>query len=82
MLEKLADKMGVERSKMPSNVVENFGNSDSGTIPLVTTFNYGGIFEQEEKTVCFSGFGAGLTCASIIMNFGKLENCKLIEYNE
>lgn len=80
MLEKLADKMGVERNKIPSNIVENFGNSDSGTIPLVTTYNYGSLFEQEEKKVCFSAFGAGLTCASIIMDFGKLETCRLIEY--
>ncbi len=80
ILEKLADKMEVDRNKMPSNIVENFGNSDSGTIPLVTTFNYGELFEKQIYKVCFAGFGAGLTCASIIMDFGAVENCKLIEF--
>lgn len=81
MLEKLADKMGISMSKMPANVVENFGNSSGGTIPLATTFNYSDVFVKEKHKVCFSAFGAGLTCATIIMDLGKLEHCELIEYD-
>ena len=33
MLHKLADKLGVPREKMPSNIVENFGNASGATIP-------------------------------------------------
>lgn len=80
MLQKLADKIGVSRDKLPFNVVENFGNSSGVTIPVVTTFNLGEKLEQSEMKVCFSGFGVGLTWGTIIMKLGKLDFCKLI-YN-
>jgi len=78
MLQKLADKIGVSRDKLPSNVVENFGNSSGVTIPVVTTYNLGEQLENTELKVCFSGFGVGLTWGTIIMNLGNLDFCKLI----
>ena len=78
MLQKLADKIGVSRDKLPSNVVENFGNSSGVTIPVVTTYNLGEELENTELKVCFSGFGVGLTWGTIIMNLGNLDFCKLI----
>ena len=80
MLEKLADKMEVSRDKIPANIVENFGNPGSASIPAVTIYNYGALFQQEYHKVCFSAFGAGLTCACIIMDLGCLNLCKMIEY--
>lgn len=80
MLQKLADKIGVDRQKLPSNVVENFGNSSGVTIPVVTTYNLGEQLETTEFKVCLSGFGVGLTWGTIIMNIGNLDFCKLI-YN-
>lgn len=82
MLEKLADKMKVSRDKMPSNIVENFGNSNSATIPLVTSFNYGNILKNEMHKLCFAGFGAGLTCAAVIIDIGCLDICSVIEYGK
>jgi 3-oxoacyl-[acyl-carrier-protein] synthase-3 len=78
MLQKLADKIGVSREKMPSNVVENFGNSSGVTIPVVTTYNLGEKLENLEIKVCFSGFGVGLAWGTIIMKIGNLDFCKLI----
>jgi 3-oxoacyl-[acyl-carrier-protein] synthase-3 len=78
MLQKLADKIGVVRDKMPCNVVENFGNSSGVTIPVVTTYNLGKLLETTEIKVCFSGFGVGLTWGSLIMKIGNLNFCKLI----
>lgn len=78
MLQKLADKIGVGREKLPSNVVENFGNSSGVTIPVVTTHNLGEQLENTEMKVCFSGFGVGLTWGTIIMKIGNLDFCKLI----
>ena len=66
--------------KIPANIVENFGNPGSASIPAVTTYNYGALFQQEYHKVCFSAFGAGLTCACIIMDLGCLNLCKMIEY--
>jgi 3-oxoacyl-[acyl-carrier-protein] synthase-3 len=78
MLQKLADKIGVSRDKLPFNVVENFGNSSGVTIPVVTTYNFGEQLENSELKVCFSGFGVGLTWGTIIMKLGNLDFCKLI----
>ena len=82
MLEKLADKMEVAREKIPANIVENFGNPGSSSIPLVTTYNYGDLFKHEMHKVCFAAFGAGLTCAVMVLDFGNLEKCELIEYGK
>lgn len=79
MLQKLADKIGVSRDKLPSNVVENHGNSSGVTIPVATAFNLGERLEKERMDVCFSGFGVGLTWGTIVMNIGNMNFCKQIE---
>ena len=72
MLNKLADKIGVARERMPSNIVENFGNSSGVTIPVALTYNLGENLEKKSFKMCLAGFGVGLTWASILMNIGKL----------
>lgn len=80
MLNKVADKIGVSRDKMPANVVENFGNSSGVTIPIVTWFNVANEINEERLKICFSGFGVGLTWASLLMDVGPLSFCEMIEY--
>jgi len=80
MLQKLADKMGVPRVKMPSNVVERFGNSSGVTIPMALTLNLGERLTSGPVTTCFAGFGVGLTWASMLMDVGPLDFCENIEY--
>jgi 3-oxoacyl-[acyl-carrier-protein] synthase-3 len=80
MLQKLADKIGVSRDKMPNNIVENFGNSSGVTIPLAITFNIGNEIENKLYKLCLSGFGVGLTWAAMVINIGPLEFCEQIEY--
>jgi 3-oxoacyl-[acyl-carrier-protein] synthase-3 len=80
MLQKLADKIGVSRDKMPSNIVENFGNSSGVTIPLAITFNIGNEIEKRHYKLCLSGFGVGLTWAAMVIDIGPLEFCKQIDY--
>jgi 3-oxoacyl-[acyl-carrier-protein] synthase-3 len=80
MLQKLADKIGVSRDKMPSNIVENFGNSSGVTIPLAITFNIGNEIENKQFKLCLSGFGVGLTWAAMVLDIGTLAFCKQIDY--
>ena len=68
MLEKLATALKVPYSKMPMDITERFGNSDSGTIPMVMT--------TQNNLCCLSGFGGGLTWASLIMEIGKMDFCE------
>jgi 3-oxoacyl-[acyl-carrier-protein] synthase-3 len=80
MLEKLADLMGVRREILFNNIVENFGNSSSATIPVNIAFNLGERLLREQNRVCFSAFGAGLSRAAVITRLGNMEFCDLIEH--
>lgn len=81
MLHKLADKLKVPHAKMPSNIVENFGNSSGVTIPLVTVFNLSDRLTAERLSVCLAGFGVGLTWGAMLMDLGPLDFCEMIEFN-
>jgi len=83
MLEKLADKIEVTREKMPNNIVEIYGNSNSVTIPVNITHNLSSeLLEDKKLKLCLAGFGVGLTWASMILDMGSLNSCELIEYKE
>ena len=70
MLNKLADKIGIQRNKMPSNIVAEFGNASGVTIPLNICFNLVDELKVRDLTLCLSGFGVGLAWGAIII---KLE---------
>lgn len=80
MLQKLADKLGVPYEKMPSNVVERFGNSSGTTVPAVTVLNLADALREKRFFVCFSGFGVGLTWGAISMELGPLTFCEMAEF--
>jgi 3-oxoacyl-[acyl-carrier-protein] synthase-3 len=80
MLNKLADRLGIERHKMPSNIVENFGNSSGVTIPLAITYNLGDKLCSEKFRLCLSGFGVGLTWAAMMIDMTHLKFCKTINF--
>ena len=80
MLNKLADKIGIPREKMPSNIVENFGNASGATIPTNISFNLGETACNQTFNVCFAGFGVGLTWAAIEQQLGNLAFNKIIYY--
>jgi len=80
MLQKLADKIGIPREKMPANIVENFGNASGVTIPTNITFNVGDDLKTNKYKVCLSGFGVGLTWGAIIMDLGKVDFNNIIEF--
>jgi 3-oxoacyl-[acyl-carrier-protein] synthase-3 len=80
MLNKLADKIGVSREKMPANIVENFGNASGASIPTNISFNLGDNALTNIYNVCFSGFGVGLTWAAIEQQLGNLNFNKIVYY--
>ena len=80
MLQKLADKIGVDRNKMPCNIVENFGNASGVSIPTNITYNLGSEMLNNEYQLCLAGFGVGLTWASLILKTGNLNFCEIINY--
>lgn len=81
MLEKLADKIGIAREKMPNNIVENFGNSNSVTIPVNLTFNLSQeLRAQKPLRLLLAGFGVGLTWSGLVWDVAGLNTCELIEF--
>lgn len=80
MLKKLADKMGVPYSKMPNNIVENFGNSSGVSIPTAITYNLGEKLLTDSFLICVAGFGAGLSWASLLLEMGHLDFCTTIDH--
>ncbi|RYF23237.1 MAG: ketoacyl-ACP synthase III [Oxalobacteraceae bacterium] len=82
MLHKLADKLRVPHEKMPSNIVEKFGNSSGVTIPMAAVVNLGERLVHEKLRVCLSGFGVGLTWGAMLMDLGPLKFCDMIEFKE
>lgn len=80
LLRKLAEGMGVSLEKLPCNVVEQFGNASSVTIPTNICLNLADRVTREKLSVCLSGFGSGLTWAAALMELGPLDRCELIEF--
>jgi len=80
MLEKLAEKMKIPFAKMPNNVVENFGNNGSVTIPTVMAFNLGERLRREKLRVCLAGFGGGLAWSAMLLDLGNLGFNHTIQY--
>ena len=82
MLEKLADKTGISRKRMPNNIVENFGNSNSTTIPVNISYNLSEVVTKPNSLkFMLAGFGVGLTWSGSILNLSNLNTCELIEYD-
>lgn len=79
MLTKLASKLRIPNHKMPSNIVEIFGNSSSVTVPMNIVYNMASKLLEGSILLCMSGFGIGLAWSSIIMEVGNLNFCEMIE---
>jgi 3-oxoacyl-[acyl-carrier-protein] synthase-3 len=80
MLQKLADGMKVPYEKMPSNIVERYGNSSGVTIPMAIVHNLRERLLGGSIRACLAGFGVGLTWSSMLMRLGPLDFCELIDY--
>lgn len=80
MLNKVADAIDCPREKMPSNIVEKFGNASGVTVPTAICYNLGEKLENEIKNICVAGFGVGLSWSSALLKLGNLNFCRIIEY--
>lgn len=78
ILKKLAEAMDVPFDKMPSNVVEKYGNSSGTTIPAALELNLAEEVTKQTFKVCFAGFGVGLTWGAILMDLGLMKFCKTL----
>jgi len=82
MLEKLADKIKIDRAKMPNNIVGKYGNGSGITVPLNICENLGEQALDNSYQVILGGFGVGLTWSMIVCELKTLSFCKIINYKE
>ncbi len=80
MLKQLTKQLEVPEEKLPTNVVENFGNASSATIPTAITHNLGDKLKTNSYLICMAGFGIGLSWTSMLMTLGNLSFCEKINY--
>ena len=81
MLQKLAEKTGLPKDKLPMNLVENFGNPSGASIPLTAIYNCKENLLSRQNSCCLSAFGSGLSWGVVFMNLGLLAHCEIIESN-
>ena len=79
MLQKLAEKAGLPKEKLPMNLVENFGNPSGASIPLTAIYNCTDELLHKNSKCCLSAFGSGLSWGVLFMEIGNLDHCELIE---
>lgn len=80
MNEKIRNKLGVPREKTP-NVLKNFGNTSSASIPLTIVSELCGAINSHDKTlqILACGFGVGLSWGSILFSLENAKCCSLFE---
>lgn len=79
MLQKLAEKAGLPKDKLPMSLVENFGNPSGASIPLTAVFNCREELLKKKNKCCLSAFGSGLSWGVVFMDIGQLAHCELLE---
>ena len=79
LLEKLARKLNLDLGKVPSNIVEKYGNPSSASIPLTVCHNVRERILKEKLRICMAGFGVGLTWGGLVLEAGPLKRCELLE---
>jgi 3-oxoacyl-[acyl-carrier-protein] synthase-3 len=80
MLQKLADKLKIPHSRVPMNVVENFGNSGGASIPTAISFNLSDRVKNGRFRACLAGFGGGLSWAAMVLGIGPIGFCDIIDF--
>ena len=68
ILDKMAKKIGVDRDKLPANMME-YGNTSAASIPILLSecVDQGLIRVDGSQTILLSGFGGGLTWGTLIL---------------
>ena len=79
MLQKLAEKAGLPKDKLPMNLVENYGNSSGASIPITAILNCRKELLSKQNHCCLSAFGSGLAWGVMFMDIGPLAHCEMIE---
>ncbi len=79
MLQKLREKLGVPKEKMPDDLVVKYGNPSGVSIPMVIADHLSDSLTDKTYKCCLSAFGSGLAWGTMTMDLGDLDYCSLVE---
>lgn len=79
MLQKLAAQAGLNKDRVFTNIVEEYGNASSATIPTNICHNVKDILLDRPAKVMLAGFGVGLSWGGLVLDLGKMDFCELRE---
>ncbi len=79
MLRKLAEKIGIPLNKMPMDLVRRYGNSSGVCIPAVLCTGFDRTYFEQQRLMCFAGFGVGLTWGSLLIPMSNLSFARVLE---
>jgi 3-oxoacyl-[acyl-carrier-protein] synthase-3 len=80
MLRTIARGIGVGLEKVPTNVAK-YGNLTSASIPTTIVSELAKDVQQRSTRCLMSGFGGGLSIASVLMDLGPIVVPELVEYD-
>jgi 3-oxoacyl-[acyl-carrier-protein] synthase-3 len=82
ILENIAKRLKLDTKKVPMQTVERYGNQSSASIPCALSGELSNaLLKGNPKQVLLSGFGVGLSWASVILDLSGLQVCKIIEHD-
>lgn len=78
MLQKLREKLDIDKEKLFIDLVTKYGNPSGVSIPLVIADNLSDQLKEHKFNCCLSAFGSGLAWGAMTVELGNLDYCKLI----
>jgi 3-oxoacyl-[acyl-carrier-protein] synthase-3 len=79
MIDFFVKKLKIESDKVPISL-DTFGNVSSPTIPLTIVSRLNNFKIKNKSQILMSGFGAGLSWGTAVLNLDNCHICNLIEY--
>lgn len=82
ILENIARKLDISSERLSTETLTNFGNQCGASIPCTISNTLSNIVSKRNVKCLLSGFGVGLSWASVIINLDNIYCSKLNEYKE
>ena len=80
ILDRMRKALKVTEKELPTEVITNYGNSSSATIPMAIILAHKENAQlMKNRPVMIAGFGVGLSWGAAVILLNKLELCTLIE---
>ncbi|MCH8475668.1 MAG: ketoacyl-ACP synthase III [Opitutales bacterium] len=81
ILQNLAKRLKIPMEKVPHQTLRDFGNQSSASVPAVWCYEWSDTLQKRGVTMLSSGFGVGLSWASLVGEIGPLSWAGIFPYD-